>query len=654
MRTAQGKILALVAAVFLASFVFRFLNPDFAMEQFIRLVGARQILNGELPDRDFLNRGYTGMYYAAAAAMAAFGDGMLGDLVLTSSFVSIGAALTWYLSFQASTSVAVACIATLFAVAYFPSLYNYPKIFLPLLGLVVVWRYLDRRSVGRLLAVCATIVVAIVFRHDHGMYLGLAMIAMLASAHLPDMAQFSRRVVIAVVSVLVLGSPYIAVLVATGRLVPHVQTSLWQGGALVDSVTVSRFPLDIDLSQPLVLRDWSINVRWEEGVNDEPRREREAFHRLMNGVHRGERTWSYALPDPSPEQLQALVFDPLVEDTGGFDRSTLQHPQGPIVGIAPGLLTGGNAAAWLYYATVGLPPLCLIILGLKRVGVLSWTPAMPHESPKMVTAAIYAVVLHQALIRGSIDSRLADVSTPTAVLAAWVMGQVFIHGTARVAWDRLRALRHARGGWMPQTFSALASVCATLMATTLVGLTMWSAITFGRFVPRLVATGVTQGPSRTAERVRKVVAEIGSASLDWWAPGESVGLKSLTRYIRNCTREDDRLMLTWLEPRPYFFSGRLFSGGMFVYHQGWLSFEDDQLLTVERLRRQSVPIVIAQVDSLGAFEQSYPIIHSHIEERYVLAAESTFGDKGSKYRVLVDASRVPSGVYEPLSLPCYA
>ena len=654
MRTTQGKVLAGVAAVFLASFVFRFLNPEFEMEQFIRLVGARQILNGELPDRDFLNRGYTGMYYAAAAAMAAFGDGMLGDLVLTSSFISIGAALTWYLSFQASSSVAVACIATLFAVAYFPYSYNYPKVFLPVLGLVVVWRYLDRRSIGRLLAVCATIVVAIVFRHDHGMYLGLAMIAMLASAHLPDTAKFSRRVVIAVLGVLMLGSPYIAVLVVTGRLVPHVQTSLWQGGSLVDGVTVSRIPLDIDLSQPLVSRVApTINVRWGEGVNDEPRREREAFHRLVNGVHRGERTWSYALTDSSPEQLQALVSDPLVEDTAGFDRSTFQRHQGPIM-IAPGLLRGGNAAPWLYYATVGLPFLCLIILGLKRVGVLSWTPAMPHESPKMVTAAIYAVVLHQALIRGSIDSRLADVSTPTAVLAAWVMGQVFIHGTARVAWERLHALRHARGGWMPQTFSALASVSATLMATTLVVLTMWSAITFGRFVPRLLATGVTRGPTWTVEQVRKVVAEIGSASLDWWAPGESVGLKSLTRYVRNCTRGDDRLMLTWLEPRPYFFSGRLFSGGMFVYHQGWLSFDDDQRLTVERLGRQSVPIVIARVDSLEAFEVRYPIIHNYIEQRYVLADESTFGDNGSKYRVLVDPSRTPSGVYEPLSLPCYA
>jgi hypothetical protein len=652
-RKAQWKILALVAAVFLASFVFRFLNPDFQMEQFIRLVGARQILNGELPDRDFLNRGYTGMYYAAAAAMAAFGDGMLGDLVLTSAFVSLGAALTWYLSFQASTSVVVACITTLFAVAYFPYFYNYPKVFLPVLGLVVVWRYFDRRSVGRLLAVCAVATVAIVFRHDHGMYLGFAIVAMLAFAHLPAMAQFGRRLVIVLVSVLAFGAPYIASLVANGRFVAHVQTSLSQGGALVDGMTVSRPRLDIDLSQPLVLRLEPINVRWEEDVNDETRREREAFHQLTDGLYRGERTWTYALPDPSAEQLKTLRFDPLVEDTAGFDRSTFQQDQGSIV-IAPGLRHDGNAEAWLYYATVSLPPLCLLILGLKRLGVLSWTPAMPHESPKMATAAVYGLVLHQALIRGSLDSRLADVSTPTAVLAAWVMGQVFVHGPGRVAWNRLGALRHPRGGWIHQTFSALPSLCGTFVAATLVGLTMWSAMTFGRFVPRLYQTGITQGPIQVVERAREVVDELGPASLDWWAPEGSLGLESLTRYVRYCTRADDRLMLTWLEPRPYFFSGRLFSGGMFVYHQGWLSFEDDQRLTVERLRSQSVPIVIAQVDSLEAFASRYRVVHAYIEDGYESVAESTFGGSGPKYRVLVDASRAPSGVYEPLSLPCYA
>ena len=93
MKKFAWGILALGTGVFVASFLFKFLDPEFQMEQYIRLVGARQILHGELPDRDFLNRRYTLMYYASAAAMAVFGDGLLGDLVLTAGLVSLGAAL---------------------------------------------------------------------------------------------------------------------------------------------------------------------------------------------------------------------------------------------------------------------------------------------------------------------------------------------------------------------------------------------------------------------------------------------------------------------------------------------------------------------------------------------------------------------------------
>ena len=149
MKKFTWGILAIGTGIFVASFLFRFLDPEFQMEQYIRLVGARQILDGELPDRDFLNRGYTLMYYAAAAAMAVFGDGLLGDLVLTAGLVSLGAALAWLLSYQASGSIFIAGVAVLIAISSYPALYNYPKIFLPVLGLFLLWRYIDHQSVAK-------------------------------------------------------------------------------------------------------------------------------------------------------------------------------------------------------------------------------------------------------------------------------------------------------------------------------------------------------------------------------------------------------------------------------------------------------------------------------------------------------------------------
>ena len=452
MKKFTWGILAIGTGVFVASFLFRFLDPEFQMEQYIRLVGARQILHGELPDRDFLNRGYTLMYYAAAAAMAVFEDGLLGDLVLTAGLVSLGAALAWLLSYQASGSIFIGGVAALIAISSYPALYNYPKIFLPVLGLFLLWRYIDHQSVGRLLAVSAGITVALLFRHDHGLYLGLATAAMLACVHLPgDYKMLLQRVLIVLISVLAFGSPYILFLTANDRLVPHVRTSLWQGTSLVDASQSPETTFDIDLSQPLLRWvnddarvDTRINIRWAEEVSDLARQAKEEVHELREGEATGDRTWRYVIDhDISAQRLRALVADPGVEDTQGIDRETFRI-EGPgfrmPVEIGPGLLTEGNATLWLYYATASLPPLSLLLLGMKRFGWLSWRSAMPRESLKILTAAAYCLLLNRALIRGSLDSRLADVSTSTAVLAAWVMGQVLVHGVAPVAWERLRAV----------------------------------------------------------------------------------------------------------------------------------------------------------------------------------------------------------------------
>ena len=229
--------------------------------------------------------------------------------------------------------------------------------------------------------------------------------------------------------------------------------------------------------------------------------------------------------------------------------------------------------------------------------------------------------------------------------------------------ERLRAVLRpgAVSGRSRAAISLLSPAFVTLVTVALVAVTLWSSMTFGQFVPRFKETDILKGPLPALRRARVIAGDLSAVSLDWWAPPDSVGLQALTRYVRECTAEEDRLMLTWLEPRPYYFSGRLFAGGMFVFHTGWLSFPGDQRLTVDRLRSQSVPIVIADVGSFDLFARDYAIVNRYLAvyrtrylaERYVLLAESTFGDDASVFRVLVDSTRAPQRVYEPLSLPCY-
>jgi hypothetical protein len=77
-----------------------------------------------------------------------------------------------------------------------------------------------------------------------------------------------------------------------------------------------------------------INVRWASGVDDSQRTQVEQRFGLANGVVEEGRTWRYAANDPSPANMLALVADPAVEDTHGFDRLT-GNVQAPVV-VAPG------------------------------------------------------------------------------------------------------------------------------------------------------------------------------------------------------------------------------------------------------------------------------------------------------------------------------
>jgi hypothetical protein len=66
---------------------------------------------------------------------------------------------------------------------------------------------------------------------------------------------------------------------------------------------------------------------WSSSVTSESQRQQAAARLgLTDGQQSGapeRRTWSYLLPDGSTANIRRLVNDPLVEDTGGIDRSTL-------------------------------------------------------------------------------------------------------------------------------------------------------------------------------------------------------------------------------------------------------------------------------------------------------------------------------------------
>ena len=156
---------------------------------------------------------------------------------------------------------------------------------------------------------------------------------------------------------------------------------------------------------------------------------------LTAGVRADGQTWSYVLTDHETGNLRALIPDPVVEDTAGIDRGTLQVlPERweswltrklfvLRLSLAPGVFPAQNALAWFYYLTILLP-----VVAPGWVGAAWWSGRVARrEAAVVAAAAILCFIISHTLIRGSPDSRLADVTPPTFVLAAGAAARAVVN-----------------------------------------------------------------------------------------------------------------------------------------------------------------------------------------------------------------------------------
>jgi hypothetical protein len=285
------------------------------------------------------------------------------------------------------------------------------------------------------------------------------------------------------------------------------------------------------------------------------------------------------------------------------------------------VFSAGNALAWWYYVTLLLPPAALLLLA-----VLLWRGRIERRDAAVVgMAALLGLVVVQTLVRGSPDSRLPDVAGPTAVLGAWMAAR-WLHG----------------GPTSGRRYGRLAPALAVLL------LTAWSIGTNAHVERGIETSRILTGPAGIWWRLGLVTERLRERPIANWTADEA-GLAGLTRYVFECTDPADRVLVTWFEPRVFFYAERRFAGGQVYLHPNWHASPEDQRLTIERLESQRVPLILERDDQ--DYEPRFPLVHAWVEAHYdnvPIAAPRMRG-----YRVLVDRRRTPTGTYEPLDLPCY-
>ena len=616
------------------TFLFRFLTVEYTNDHFVHLSRGAQILYGDVPIRDFFDPGLTLQYYASAAALLWSGHNLFGETILTVGFIAAGAGLTFVAAARLSGSIWLAAAATAVAVLSTPRLYNYPKVFFYVAAIVVAWRYASRPGRSSLLALCVVTVVAFFFRHDHGVYIGLATVALLAILHWPQPKQMVKTLAQYSGVTLLLMLPFLIFVQSTVGLLRYA------GNVAAPPLQIVWMPVSIDLTAPFVALSPPsgprVNVRWVDNIDADTRQQLERKYELLSAEHVDGSTWSYVPMYIDRGHIGPLVDDPAVADTHGINRPghvlEVEPPMYlklqrrlPILRLrlAPGVFSRMNAESWFYYVTFLLP-----IVGLVLVALLLWRGLIGRPEAAVVgMACVLCLIIVQTLVRGSPDSRLPDVASPISVIGAWVCAKFL-------------GVSVGSGRAMRRTSVALVTAVVMIM--------LWSVGTFAQVSTSLETSQVLSGPVGVWRRMGVVAERLRLRPIDNWTR-QSPGIGALMRYAFECTSDTDRLMATWFAPEVYFYVERAFAGGQVYLNQRWHNSPEDQRLTIERLVRQRVPLVIERIDF--EYQHYFPLVAEYLHDRY--REVPIRDDVAQDFRLLIDPRVPPTGTYEPIGAPCY-
>lgn len=629
------KVVWVVAFVlFGGSFLYRFLEVAFHNDHFEYLALATEILNGAVPGIDFFDPTRPLQYYASAAGLW-FGHQLLAEALLCVTLLSAGAALVFFLGLEISGAVSLGAMASFFVVAILPRLYSYPKIIVPALALLFLWRYVDRPAPSRLAAVALATAVSFYSRFDYGMWVAFAVGASLLARHWRAWRPLATAAMQYACVVVLLCGPYVVMQVAMGGGLTSGPGSgrlrhLLQGEDVV-SLGLPGIPSERPLlwfrpAGPLA------TVRWVPNITAENRLmlERQYSLRMVRVVD--EHARQYVLVDRSPATLARLIVDPSVEATTNIDDrgGILREPPWSVLRrwlhvpvVESPLLNQNDAMIWLYDALFLTPVLAAAVLAVRAAR----RRAAEGETPKVLAVIVLSVLFNIFLIRGNLDSHLPDVIVPAALLWAWMM---------RGAYQQLKAGAPARFG--------VATVALVLL---------WLTVdVYAGSVNQLTASDLFSTPRQAARRLYGTIRDLRRDPLEQFAPPGATGLRALTRYVHRCTRETDRLLVLGYQPEMFFYANRRIGGGNVVYQANLGAAPRQQATIVARLQRESVPIVILPANRVAELEQVYPIVKDYVYERYELARESGFGED-RLFRVLVDRRASFSTVDPELGLPCF-
>jgi 4-amino-4-deoxy-L-arabinose transferase-like glycosyltransferase len=568
----RAVIGVLAAGLFVFDWLYRFNDPNGSFagltdDHFFYLVRGWQLLFGDLPVRDFVDHGAPLYYYVGAAVQLVVGRGTLSELLFSVTVLAACASATFWLAARASGSIAAGLVAAAFQIFLEPRFYNYPKLLVYVVAIPLLWRFAEKPTAALRFWLALVTAVGFLFRHDHGVFVAVAMAVLLLLMERQRWLDRLKHAVIYGALVGALLAPYLMFVQLNGGVVSYFE----QAAAWADR--------DRDRA-PVV---WPGLFENPDGVSDEAQ--------SPNVVTRG----------------VAVVRD--------------------------------NITAWTFYAEIALPIVALLLLVLSPV---AFRPAWPQARAKIGMVAVLALVLDAGFLRSPLEARLADPSVPLAILLAWSL--VALVRVSFVTSDLQPSFRGA----------ALLARAAALAVTVPLLFVFGAGMTHNLY-DRLDESALTDRFGKGFERAPAVAEQVRKDwTLESWLDRpDRPALYDLAFYVNACTLPGDRVMVQAYIPQVLALARRAFAGGHADLRPGFFTSTPAQELTVSRLQRQSVPVVLLEAGKpLENFREAFPIITAYLDKTYRVAGTKEFDGRFGT-TLLVRRDRQPTGTYAPFGWPCY-
>jgi hypothetical protein len=618
-------------AIFTAAFLYILPQAtDLIDDHFMHVAWGRQLLYGRQPLLDMEPLGLPLQALLSAGSERLVGYRLLSEGLIIGSAFAGAAVLTFVVARAASDSLLIGVLAATFQVALGPRTYSYPKILVYAAAILLLWRYIDCPTVRRAITLGAAIAVAFYFRHDHGLYTAVPILAVLALRHGPDWRMCARRVALVSGTALMLLAPFLVYVQRNLGLVSYLQN--------LRSIAVREYQqnhFDSLPSWPFVdvadVVEWddgqrtsaAIGVRWNAGASERARREAAARYGLRIDQDEPVESGQFLLTNLSHANVLALQNDSTIEDTSGINRGTGDVPlQGLWFGRVH--LLGGLDAP---YASAGLLFFVFVTLLLGTPIALLNTSRWPrapheHERIKIASVVLLGVITSIGFIREPLAVRIPDAIVAPVILGAWWGGRWWMSVRSdRIAWRRF------------------ASVSAMTMLTVLV---IRAAVVQGAVPTQLEAI------ARLTDAWQKLMT---TPPVDAWQRGGTPKY-SAVRYVRACTAPHEPLLVLWFAPDVYYYSDRPFAGRLGFYIEGYWATDRAEQMNIDGLERDRPAIALMETDREATDLYTYPRLLRYLDTSYHHIG-TVPSSEGRTIEVLARNDRHPSSTDDESGWPCY-